>query len=170
MLLSPPKPIIDWALSLFSDLSLMRIEVFTSYTGLVYLLKIKAMVSAMNIVMANGMRDRQVILSEKLLSVIRKYRTEFTPKAFLFESSNGGKYSPRSVQSVFQHAVKTAGIKKHVSVHTLRHSFATHLLDIGTDILYIQELLGHKHLSTTQIYSQISPHSLNKVKSPFDSL
>lgn len=75
-----------------------------------------------------------------------------------------------SIQEIFNRAVKTADISKKVTVHTLRHSFASHLLNNGTDIRFIQELLGHKHLSTTQIYTHINPVSVKKIKSPFDSL
>ncbi|MFH1528501.1 MAG: tyrosine-type recombinase/integrase, partial [Bacteroidota bacterium] len=80
------------------------------------------------------------------------------------------KYSPKSVQSIFNAALKKTGIKKKATVHTLRHSFATHLLDEGTDIRYIQELLDHKRLETTQIYTHVSSYSINKIKSPADDL
>lgn len=121
------------------------------------------------IVSAKGKNDRLVMLSEKLLFVLREYYAKCKPKEYLFEGQNGEKYSPRSIQQIFNNAVKKVGIKKKVTVHTLRHSFASHLLDNGTDIRFIQELLGHKHLSTTQIYTHINPVSVKKIKSPFDS-
>ncbi|GAB4127690.1 MAG: site-specific integrase [Ignavibacteriales bacterium] len=121
------------------------------------------------IVNAKGKNDRIVMLSEKLLDLLREYFIQYKPKVFLFEGQEGGKYSARSIQQVFNNAVKKANIRKKVSVHTLRHSFASHLLDAGTDIRFIQELLGHKHLSTTQIYTHINPVSVKKIKSPFDS-
>ena len=102
--------------------------------------------------------------------LLREYLREFRPKVYLFEGQNSVKYSVRSIKQIFNKAVKKVGIKKKVTVHTLRHSFASHLLDNGTDIRFIQELLGHKHLSTTQIYTHINPISIKKIKSPFDSL
>ncbi len=119
---------------------------------------------------AKGKKDRYIMLSEKTLSLLRGYYKIYKPHDFLIEGQNGGKYSPTSVQNVFKSAVKKAAIKKKVTVHSLRHSFATHLLDEGTDIRYIQELLGHKRLETTQIYTHVSSHSINKIKSPADNL
>ena len=121
------------------------------------------------IVNAKGKNDRYVMLSAKLLELLREYFREYKPKEYLFEGQNGGKYSSRSIQEVFNRSVKAASISKKVTVHTLRHSFASHLLDNGTDIRFIQELLGHKHLSTTQIYTHINPVSVKKIKSPFDT-
>ena len=119
---------------------------------------------------AKGKKDRYVMLSENVLKLLREYYKEFKPQKYIIEGQNGGKYSPKSVQSVFKRSLKKAGIKKKASVHTLRHSFATHLLDDGTDIRYIQELLGHKRLETTQIYTHVSSYSINKIKSPADKL
>lgn len=121
------------------------------------------------IVQTKGKKDRYVMLSDKLLVLLREYFLKYKPKEYLFENPVGGKYSDRSVQAILKQAMAKAQIKKKASIHTLRHSFATHLLEQGTDIRYIQELLGHKQLSTTQIYTHISPPSINKVKSPFDS-
>lgn len=115
-------------------------------------------------------KDRYVMLSENILTLLKKYYSEYKPKEFLFEGQKGGKYSPKSVQTVFKRAANKARIKKKVSVHTLRHSFATHLLDDGTDIRYIQELLGHKRLETTQIYTHVSSYSINKIKSPAEKI
>ncbi len=117
-----------------------------------------------------GKKDRYVMLSENVLSLLREYYKIYKPKDFIIEGQNGGKYSPKSVQSIFNTALKKTGTKKKATVHTLRHSFATHLLDNGTDIRYIQELLGHKRLETTQIYTHVSSYSINKIKSPADIL
>jgi integrase/recombinase XerD len=119
---------------------------------------------------AKGKKDRYVVLSEKLLGLLRAYYKEYNPKDFLIEGAKGGRYSDKSVQSVMKQALKKAGIRKKATVHTLRHSFATHLLDEGTDIRFIQELLGHVRLETTQIYTHVSTRSINKIKSPADSL
>lgn len=119
---------------------------------------------------AKGKKDRYIMLSENVLDLLRKYYKIYKPQSYIIEGQTGGKYSPQSVQSVFKTAIKKAGIKKKATVHSLRHSFATHLLDEGTDIRYIQELLGHKRLETTQIYTHVSSYSINKIKSPADSL
>lgn len=121
------------------------------------------------IVSAKGKKDRYVMLAENLLKILREYFAEYKPRKYLFNGQKGDKYSVRSIQEIFRNAVKKTGIRKKITVHTLRHSFATHLLEHGTDIRLIQELLGHSHLSTTQIYTHISPQSIKKVKSPFDS-
>lgn len=117
-----------------------------------------------------GKKDRYTMLSENILKMLREYYTEYKPKNYIFEGRNGGKYSSKSVQSVFKKALQKSGINKKATVHTLRHSFATHLLDEGTDIRYIQELLGHKRLETTQIYTHVSSYSIKKIKSPADKL
>ncbi len=119
---------------------------------------------------SKGKKDRYVMLSDKALELLREYFKQYNPKDYLFEGQNGGKYSPKSVQSVFKRSKLKAGIKKKATVHSLRHSFATHLLDEGTDIRYIQELLGHKRLETTQIYTHISSYSIKQIKSPADSI
>lgn len=117
-----------------------------------------------------GNKDRYVMLSEKMLSLLREYYKAYKPKEYLFEGQKGGKYSTRSIQAVFQQALRRSGITKKASVHTLRHSFATHLLEAGTDIRVIQQLLGHSSIKTTQIYTQVSHTSISKIKSPLDSL
>jgi len=119
---------------------------------------------------SKGKKDRYVMLSEKVLLLLREYFLQYKPKKYLFEGQNGGQYSPKSVQSVLKRSLIKAGIKKKATVHSLRHSFATHLLDDGTDIRYIQELLGHKRLETTQIYTHVSSYSINQIKSPADSI
>ena len=119
---------------------------------------------------SKGKKDRYIMLSENVLKLLREYYKSYKPKDYIIEVQKGGKYSPKSVQNIFKAALKRANIKKKATVHTLRHSFATHLLDNGTDIRYIQELLGHKRLETTQIYTHISSYSINKIKSPADNL
>jgi site-specific recombinase XerD len=88
----------------------------------------------------------------------------------LFEGLHGGQYSEGSIQTVFGKAKKAAGIKKEASVHTLRHSFATHLLERGTDLRYIQELLGHQSSRTTAIYTHVTEKGFKNIISPFDNL
>ena len=117
-----------------------------------------------------GKKDRLVMLSERLTPILKNYLKRYNPKYYLFEGQKGGVYSPSSVRQIFIKAISTAQIKKKVTVHSLRHSFATHLLDRGTDIRYIQELLGHKKLETTQIYTHISSKNVLKIKSPFDTI
>ena len=117
-----------------------------------------------------GKKDRKVMLSAKLLDDLRVYFIQYKPSEYLFEGQNGGRYSEKSVQSVVKICSKTAKISKTVTPHTLRHSFATHLLESGTDIRYIQELLGHKSVQTTEIYTHIADISKSKIKSPLDDL
>jgi len=119
---------------------------------------------------SKGKKDRYSILSAKVLRLLRVYVKEYQPKEYLFEGQSGGKYSASSVQTLMRRHRKKVGIKKKVTPHTLRHSFATHLLDNGTDIRFIQELLGHKHISTTQIYTHVSSRSLKDVQSPVEDL
>lgn len=119
---------------------------------------------------AKGKKDRYSILSHKVLGLLRRYVSEYKPEVYLFEGQNGGKYSGASVQQLMRTHRKKASINKKATPHTLRHSFATHLLDNGTDIRFIQELLGHKHIATTQIYTHVSSRSLKDVKSPIENL
>lgn len=116
---------------------------------------------------AKGKKDRITIISDRVLHNISEYIEEFKPLAFLFESYEvGNKISIRSIQKIVMSAAKKAKINKNVSTHTLRHSFATHLLEAGNDIRYIQELLGHARLETTQIYTKVTNPNLQKIKSP----
>lgn len=101
---------------------------------------------------------------------MREYYKIYQPKLFLFEGEKGNQYSARSVQNIFKKGLEKAGVSKNYSVHTLRHSYATHLLESGTDIRMIQELLGHQNIRTTQIYTHISSISIQKIKNPLDDL
>ncbi len=119
---------------------------------------------------SKGKKDRYVMLPENLLLLLRQYYKEYKPKEYLFEGQKGNKYSSRSIQAMFRQALKHSNITKKVTVHTLRHSFATHLLEAGTDIRIIQQLLGHSSIKTTQIYTQVSSSKISKVRSPLDLL
>ncbi len=120
---------------------------------------------------SKGKRDRYTLLSSKNLVLLRQYFKEYRPQLYLFEGQNAGEpYSARSIQNIFQAAVKKTNIKKTVSVHTLRHSFATHLLENGTDLRYIQNLLGHSSSKTTEIYTHITTKGFDQIKSPIDKL
>ncbi|MCF8278475.1 MAG: tyrosine-type recombinase/integrase [Flavobacteriales bacterium] len=98
-----------------------------------------------------GKKDRYVNLPESLLAQLREYFKEYRPKEYLFEGQYGGQYSSRSAQNVFKSAIKKAKINKDTGIHSLRHSYATHLMEAGTDIGYIQKLLGHADIRTTLI-------------------
>ena len=119
---------------------------------------------------AKGKKDRYVNLPESILEELRSYYKEYRPEKFLFEGQGGGQYSVRSVQHVFKDAMNKAKINKDVGIHGLRHSFATHLLENGTDISFIQTLLGHSDIKTTMKYIKVAEKSLKNVKSPLDNL
>ena len=120
--------------------------------------------------MAKGNKDRLTLLSEQLLRMLRIYYKSWKPKTYLFEGPKGKKYSPSSVRQIVKRAAENAGIKKRVTPHMLRHSFATHLLESGTDLRYIQNLLGHQSSKTTEIYTHVATSHLQNIKNPFDSL
>jgi integrase/recombinase XerD len=120
---------------------------------------------------AKGRKDRIVPLSLKTLELLRDYWKTHKPQHYVFEGqSKGEPYDSRSLQKVLKHAVEKAGIEKPVTLHWLRHSYATHLLEGGTDLRYIQEILGHSSSRTTEIYTHVSNLSIQRIKSPFDSL
>ena len=136
-------------------------------------LKIKDINSArmvIHVIRAKGKKDRQAILSEKLLIQLRKYFKQYRPKEFLFEGEPGKKYGYRSLQMVYSRAKDKAGIKTTGGIHSMRHSFATHLLENGTDLRLIQEMLGHNSIKTTIRYTHVSKAQLEKIKSPLDNL
>ena len=117
-----------------------------------------------------GNKDRQTILSETVLKDLRKYYKQWKPKEYLFESPNGDKYSPASVIKIIKNAAKKAGIRKNITPHMLRHSFATNLLENGTDLRYIQVLLGHHSTRTTEVYTQVSINNIKARKSLIETL
>lgn len=118
-----------------------------------------------------GGKERFVVLSETLLTVLRQYFRQYRPERWLFYGSKPESLlHPRSVQRMIAETALRAGLSQRVSPHMLRHSFATHLLERGTNLRYIQELLGHKALKTTMIYTHVSRHALGTVVSPLDRL
>lgn len=117
-----------------------------------------------------GKKDRQVPLSQKLEKLSAEYFSEHNPGRYLFEGQKGGKYSVRSIQSVFRNACSKAGIQKPATMHSLRHSYATHRLEAGTDLRIIQELLAHNSIKTAEIYTQVSARTIVGVRNPADDL
>lgn len=115
---------------------------------------------------AKGKKDRLTIFSEKIKLPLQKLITLKNKNDYVFESERGGKLSERSAQIIFEKALSKSDIKKEASFHSLRHSFATHLLENGTDVRYVQELLGHANIRTTQIYTHITNPSIKNIKSP----
>ncbi|MBP8114839.1 MAG: site-specific integrase [Chitinophagaceae bacterium] len=121
--------------------------------------------------MAKGRKDRIVPLSQKILDLLREYFIVYKPKNWLFEGQDKmSKYDEGSLQKVLKQSVLKANITKPVTLHWLRHSYATHLLENGTDLRYIQEILGHSRSTTTEIYTHVSTTGIQKVISPFDYL
>ena len=119
---------------------------------------------------AKGKKDRFSLLSESVLKLLREYFKAFRPKEWLFEGPDGSQYSATSMHRILKKSATEAGIKKRVHLHMLRHSFATHLLEQGTNIRLIQEILGHESIKTTEIYTHISNQDLRSVKNPADDL
>ena len=119
---------------------------------------------------AKGNKDRNTLLSATTLALLRKYYKAYKPREYLFEGEPGIKYSAKSVQNIVKCSRRSAGIKRPASAHTLRHSFATHLLENGTDLRYIQTLLGHSSPKTTEIYTHVSTKGLRDVVSPIEKL
>ncbi|QHL89497.1 tyrosine-type recombinase/integrase [Nibribacter ruber] len=141
--------------------------------GEVINLKITDVQSARNLLLirgGKGKKDRTTLLSQRLLESLRAYYKAYKPKEWLFEGQFGGQYSVESIRNVFKLTMEKAGIKTKATPHTLRHSFATHLLEQGTDLRYIQTLLGHKSSKTTEIYTHITTYAMDKIKSPLDTL
>ncbi len=123
-----------------------------------------------NIRGAKGKKDRITLLSEKFIVLLEAYLREYAPKMWLFEGAGGEQYSASSLQKVFTAALQKSGVTKEATLHTLRHSFATHLLEKGTDLRYIQALLGHNSSKTTEIYTHVTTKGIDKITSPLDDL
>lgn len=127
---------------------------------------------------SKGYKDRMIPLSDYMLEMLRSYYVEYRPKKYLFEgiasrktkSEHPSKYSARSLQNILKRAIQKSGIRKRVTLHTLRHSYATHLLEHGIDLRYIQSLLGHSSPKTTMIYTHISTKKWKDIPSPIDFL
>lgn len=119
---------------------------------------------------AKGKKDRYVPLPQSVLELLREYYVAYKPKEYLFEGMTGGQYTIRSAQAVFKQAMNRAGINKKVGIHGLRHSYATHLLESGIDISFIQKLLGHKDIRTTLQYAKISDSNIARITSPLDDI
>ncbi len=118
-----------------------------------------------------GRKDRYTILSDVAVKILHEYLKEYGESKYLFPSQDREKHlTTRSVEKIFSDACKKAGVKKNATAHSLRHSFATHLLESGVDLRYIQELLGHKSSKTTEVYTHVSNKELSKIKNPLDNL
>jgi site-specific recombinase XerD len=117
-----------------------------------------------------GKKDRTTLLADELLRLLRKYFQQYKPVYWLFEGKSRKRYAKRSVQNIFKSSLQKANINKNASVHTLRHSFATHLLEGGEDLRYIQKILGHKNIKTTEIYTHITSVGMKNIKSPLDEI
>ena len=119
---------------------------------------------------AKGKKDRYTLLSDMMIKQLEEYQKVYHPEGFLFRGAEGKSHlSERSAEKVFEQALSRAGICKPATIHTLRHSFATHLLEAGTDLRFIQELLGHSSSKTTEIYTHVSKKSLGNIQNPLDA-
>jgi site-specific recombinase XerD len=119
---------------------------------------------------AKGKKDRALPLPKTLLHNLRQYYLAYRPKEYLFEGQRGGKYTAKSIQNFIKKYAREANIKKSVTPHILRHSYATHQLQKGINIRYVQELLGHNSVKTTELYTHLTKISKNKITSPLDQL
>lgn len=122
------------------------------------------------VVQAKGFKDRYSILSPVALEILREYYKMYRPVTWLFETKKSQAMSERTIQAVFKNALGKSGIKKKVGIHSLRHSFATHMMEHGVSLPIIQQLLGHKSLRTTSVYLHVQKYTLDAVKSPLDSI
>lgn len=111
---------------------------------------------------AKGQKDRISIIPESLIGSLKNLVAGKAENDFVFASERGGKLTTRTAQKVFENSLRDSGVKKDTTFHSLRHSFATHLLENGTDVRYVQELLGHSNIRTTQVYTQVTNPKLKK--------
>ena len=124
----------------------------------------------MRVEMSKGRKDRYIKLSQANLYLLRQYYKEYKPKKYMFEGAGGNKYSSTSIRKILGRACKNANIRKRVTPHTLRHSYATHLLELGVDLRYVQSMLGHSRPETTMLYTHISTAKIQNLANPFDEL
>ncbi|MFN0159010.1 MAG: site-specific tyrosine recombinase/integron integrase [Bacteroidota bacterium] len=118
-----------------------------------------------------GKKDRYTILSGLIMQLLRRYWNVYQPREWLFEGETAGRpYSIRSAEQVFKKAARLSGISKEVSIHSLRHAFATHMLEQGTDLRYVQDLLGHESVKTTEIYTHVSRRKIERLRSPIEEV
>ena len=118
--------------------------------------------------MGKGKKDRLTLLSEAAIPLLERYTEHYKPENYLFEGWHRDQYSYSSIRCIFRRALRNCGISKRLTVHALRHSFATHLMEQGTDLRYIQTLLGHSSSKTTEVYTHVSTNALMNIKSPLD--
>jgi len=119
---------------------------------------------------SKGNKDRYVVLSPVVLTVLREYYKQYRPKVFLFENKNGQPVPEVTARYIFKNALNKSGIKKKVSIHSLRHSYATHMMEQGVALPIIQQMMGHQSLRTTSTYLHVQQYSIDKVRSPLDNL
>jgi integrase/recombinase XerD len=119
---------------------------------------------------SKGKKDRYTKLSMKFVDELNIYFKEFSPREYIFEGATRGEYSASSIQSIIKTAARKAGIKKRTTMHTLRHTFATHSLENGVDLRYIQSMMGHDDSRTTEIYTHITTRGFDQIISPLDKL
>lgn len=142
-----------------SEIASLRLEDINKERGLI------------RIIQSKGHKDRYTLLSEKMILQLREYYKEYRPEAWLFPGEDKSKHiTTRTIQTVFSDACRKAGISRSVTIHSLRHSFATHLLESGVDLRYIQELLGHQSSKTTEIYTHVSNKNLSMIRNPLDDI
>lgn len=119
---------------------------------------------------SKGRKDRYVMMAVHCIPLFQNYLVTYSPKNYFIEGAGGGKYSPVSVRSILKRSCKKAGIKKHITPHSLRHSYATHLIENGVGLRHVQELLGHSKPETTMIYTHVAQKDLLQIQSPFDHM